>query len=106
MVYTSLALLALSASTAVSPLPKLVHFHPHAIQPDTRITVTFRNDAPIFQDVKVAGRSYTIMSHQRLVVKAPAGTVIYADSNTGNHHRGDVLVEISAQVRNQNFDLK
>ena len=40
MIYTSLAVLALSASTAVSPLSKLVHFHPRSAQPDTRISLT------------------------------------------------------------------
>jgi hypothetical protein len=106
MIYTSLAVLALSASTAVSPLPKLVHFHPHAAQPDTRISLTLHNASPIFQDIKVAGRSYTILAHQGLNIKAPAGTVIYADSATSTHRRGDVLLEVSSQVQNEKIDLK
>jgi ABC-type transporter Mla subunit MlaD len=106
MIYTSLAVLALSASTAVSPLSKLVHFHPHSAQPDTRITLTLRNDAPVFQDVKIAGRSYTILAHQAINIKAPAGTVVYADSTTGTHRRGDVLVEISSQVQDKMLDLQ
>jgi hypothetical protein len=106
MIYTSLAVLALSASTAVSPLTKLVHFHPHSAQPDTRITFILRNDAPIFQDVKVAGRSYTILPHQAINIKAPAGTVIYADSTTGGHRRGDVLVEVSSQVKDKMLELQ
>jgi hypothetical protein len=106
MIYTSLAVLALSASTAVSPLSKVVHFHPHSAQPDTRITVTLHNNAPMFQDVKVDGHSYTIGAHQGIHIKAPAGTVVYADSTTGKHHRGDVLLEVSSQVENTTLDLK
>jgi hypothetical protein len=106
MIYTSLAVAVLSASTAVSPLSKLVHFHPHSTQPDTRISVTLHNNAPIFQDVKIDGRSYTILAHQGLTVKAPAGTMIYADSATTGHHRGDVLVEISSTVKDQTITLK
>ncbi len=106
MIYTSLAVLALSASTAVSPLPKLVHLHPHSVQPDYRISLALHNDAPIFQDIKIAGHSYTIGPHQGLKIKAPAGTIIYADSSTGAHHRGEVLVELSSQTENQVIDLQ
>jgi hypothetical protein len=106
MIYTSLAVLALSASTVVSSLPKLVHFHPHAAQPDTRIRLTLHNDATIFQDVKVAGRSYTIKAHQGLTIKAPAGTVIYSDSNTGTHHRGEAIAQLGPELNNQAIDLK
>jgi hypothetical protein len=106
MIYTSLAVLALSASTVVSPWPKLGHFHPHSVQPDTRISVTLHNDSINFQDIEVDGRSYTILAHQGLNIKAPAGTVIYADSLSANHRRGDVLLEISSQVKDRTFDLK
>ncbi len=106
MIYTSLAIVMLSASTAVSPLSKLVHFHPHAAQPDNRISVTLHNDQPIFQDVKVDGHTYTISAHQGLTIKAPAGTVIYSDSSTGVHKRGEVLVQVSSQVRDQTFQLR
>jgi hypothetical protein len=106
MIYTSLAILALSASTVVSPLSKMVHFHPHSTQPDTRISLVIRNDASVFQDIKVGGRSYTILGHRGLNIKAPAGTIIYADSSTGVHHRGEVLVEVSTQVQNQEIELR
>jgi len=106
MIYTSLAVLALSASAAVSPLSKLVHLHPHSAQPDTRVSVTLHNDAPMFQDVKVDGHTYTVWSKQGLTIKAPAGTVVYADSSTGSHRRGEVLVTLTAQVDHQSIDLK
>ena len=106
MIYTSLAILAMSASTAVTPLPKSVHLHPHSAMLDNRISLTLHNNAPMFQDVLIGGRSYTIQAHQGLVIKAPAGTVVYADSATGLHHRGDVLVEVSSAVENQTLTLK
>jgi hypothetical protein len=106
MIYTSLALLALSASTTVSPLSKLVHFHPHSAQPDTRISVILHNDSPIFQDVKVDGRSYTILAHQGLVVKAPAGTIIYADSATGTYRRGEEIAEVRPSLNSRSIHLQ
>jgi hypothetical protein len=106
MIYTSLAVLALSASTVISSLPKLVHFHPHAAQPDTRIIVTLHNDATIFQDVKIDGRSYTIKAHQGLTIKAPAGTVIYSDINTGSHRRGQEIAQLGPELNQQLIDLK
>lgn len=106
MIYTSLAVLALSASAAVPQLSKAVHLHPHPALTDNRISFSIHNNAPIFQDVKVDGRSYTIMAHQNLKIKAPAGTLIFADSETGMHRRGEVLLEVSSQVQNQTLTLK
>jgi hypothetical protein len=107
MIYTSLAVLALSANAAVSPqIARLVHMHPHASQPDTRISLTIHNQASIFQDVKVDGRSYTIPSERGLTIKAPIGTVVYADSATGRHHRGDVLAEMSSSLDHKVINLK
>lgn len=106
MIYTSLAVLAMSASTAVSPLPSAIHLHPHAPLLDNRISVTLHNNAPIFQDVMIGGRSYTIWAHQGLTIKAPAGTIVYADSATGNHQRGEVLVEVSSAVQDKTLTLK
>jgi hypothetical protein len=106
MIYTSLAVLALSASAALSPGARLVHFHPHAAQLDNRITLTLRNGAPVFQDVKIDGRSYTIGAHQGITVKAPAGTVIYADSATGSLRRGATIAQLSAKIDHQLLDIK
>jgi hypothetical protein len=106
MIYTSLAVLALSASTAVSPLSKLVHLHPHGAQPDTRVSLTIRNEAPVFQDVNIDGRSYTIGSKQGITIKAPAGTVVYAASSTGLLHRGEVVAQLSAQLNQKDIVLK
>jgi hypothetical protein len=106
MIYTSLAVLALSASAAVSPLSKMVHMHPHSAQPDTRISLTIANKAIRFQDIKVDGRSYTVQAHQSLLVKAPAGTIIYADSSYGPLHRGDVIAQLMPQSDQQTIVLK
>jgi len=103
--YTSLAVFALSASAAVSPLSKLVHLHPHA-QADTRISITLVNKAPMFQDVKVDGHIYTVLSNRALNIKAPAGTVIYADSSTGTHHRGEVIAELDPTLNKKAIELK
>ena len=106
MIYTSLAVLALSASAAVSPLSKLVHLHPRNTQPDTRVIVTLHNDSSIFQDIKIDGHTYTIRSHQGLVIKAPAGTKVFAESSTGGLHRGDLVVELDAQLDQKRITLK
>lgn len=106
MIYTSLAVLMLSASAAVSPLSKLVHMHPHMAHADSRVSFTIRNQAPIFQDVKVAGRSYTLQPHAGLTIKAPVGTVVYSDSSTGVHKRGEVVADVTPQLSNQIMELR
>jgi hypothetical protein len=105
MIYTSLVVIAMSASAAVSPLSKLVHVHPHT-QMDTRISVTLHNKSTIFQDVRIDGRPYEMKAGSTLTVKAPAGTQVIADGPTGLHKRGDVLVELSSAVNQSSIDLK
>jgi hypothetical protein len=106
MIYTSLAVLAMSASAALSPLSKLVHLHARSVQPDKRISLILHNDLLTFQDIAINGRNYTIYSHHQLLVKAPVGTIIFAASSTGQHKRGEQIVEITAQQNDQLIDLK
>ena len=105
MIYTSLAVLAMSASAAVSPLSNMVHLHPKAAQPDTRISVTLVNQAYSFRDVQVAGHTYTVNPSHTLTIKAPAGTVIYAASRTPLLHRGDVVLAVTPQYDHQRIAL-
>ncbi len=103
MIYSSLAVLAMSASAVVNPFTNLVHMHPK--QPDTRINVTLVNDSRDFRDVKVDGHTYTVLAHQGLSIKAPAGTVVYAASRTSAHKRGDALLELTPKVDRQRIAL-
>ena len=105
MVYTSLAVLALSASSALSPISKLVHLHRHPAM-DGRVSVTLLNASRIFQDVKVAGHRYTILPNHQLQVKAPVGTDIVAASSTGGLHEGEVVVSLTVKLQNQSIVLK
>jgi hypothetical protein len=97
MIYSSLAVLALSASAAVNPFTNLVHLHPKQAQTDTRVTVSLYNKGPMFCDVN----TYTVRSKGLLSIKAPAGTVIYADSRTMDHKRGDTILDITPNLNNQ-----
>ena len=105
MIYSSLAVLALSASAMANPLTNLVHMHPRHAQPDTRVSLTLYNNGISFRDVKIAGHTYTVESHKSISVKAPAGTVIYADSKMVNYKRGDAIVEVSPSTENQKIVL-
>lgn len=100
MILSSFAVLALSASAAVSPFSNLVHMHPHAARNDGRCSITLYNNASGFRDVKVSGQVYTVEPKHLLTIKAPAGTMVYADSRTPTMKRGDLVVEVSAAVDN------
>ena len=104
MVYTSLAVLAMSASAAMSPLSSLVHLHPRT-QVDNRISVTLYNNAHGFRDVKVDGHSYTVEPRHSITIKAPQGTVVYADSRTPQHQRGDTLLELKPELDKHTVQL-
>jgi hypothetical protein len=98
MIYSSLAVLALSASAAISPTNH-IHLHPKAPLPDYRVSVEVYNNSIFFRDIKIDGRVYTVQAHQGLTIKAPVGTVVYADSPMANHHRGDAILEVTPQVQ-------
>jgi hypothetical protein len=102
---SSLAVLALSASALANPFSNLVHLHPRPAQHDTRVSVVLYNKGISFRDVKIDGHIYTVTSHQMISVKAPVGTVVYADSKTPTYHRGDAIVEVTPKLNNQQINL-
>ena len=101
MILSSLAVLALSA--VANPFTHIIHMHPK--QPDTRVTLTLRNDSMNFRDVKIDGQAYTVRAHGAIDIKAPIGTVVYADSQTLEHKRGDAILEVTPKLANQQVTL-
>jgi hypothetical protein len=95
----TLTLLALSACTVASASAagtnhdlRLKH------KKDTRIFVTLVNKSVTFRDLTIDGHSYTMLPHDLLTVKAPAGTVVYAGSAFGRYRRGDALVALTPSM--------
>lgn len=105
MIYTSLAVLAMSASAAVAPLSSLVHLHPRTAQTDSRVSVTLLNNNQGFRDVKVDGHTYTVEPLHLLTIKAPVGTVVYAASRTPTHRRGDAVLEVTQKLDKQMVNI-
>ncbi len=91
--------IAPTAATA-SPIGKLMHLHPRASQTqDSRVSVQIYNKGQLFQDVKVDGHVYTVMSHGWLTIKAPAGTEVYAASTGMGHRKGDLLFSVNPEMK-------
>ena len=102
MIYSSLAVLAMSAS-ALMPLSNPIHLHPKAS--DTRVEVTLYNNAVGFRDVKIDGHLYTVMPHQALFIKAAPGVVVYTDSRTLSLKRGDAILTVTEKLNHQRVNL-
>ena len=96
MLYSTLAVLATTASLAIPPFAHLVHMRMHL--PDRRVTVTLLNRNERFEDVKVNGRTYELARGQQITVHAPLGTLVLAGNRTPQHRTGDVLVSMTASV--------
>ncbi|MDP9049571.1 MAG: hypothetical protein M3O31_02460 [Acidobacteriota bacterium] len=91
---------ALAAPSANAwPLGKVLHFHPSTATKDSRINFQLVNKGHLFQDVNVAGKVYTIMPQQTFTIKAPAGTDVYAASTGIGHRKGELLFEITPQMK-------
>lgn len=103
MIYTSLAVLAMSASAVVSPFSHGVHLHPHPV--DDRVSITLMNKSMMFRDVTIGGQTYTINARTTLSIKAPAGTLVYAGNPTPQFKRGDVVLEVSPKLNGQTIYL-
>jgi hypothetical protein len=101
-----LTALTLTTAAALTPVAanaasfgNFFHLHPHptVITQDARISFTIYNNTYAYQGFKVNGVTYMVPSHYNLLVKAPAGTEIYAASKIGDHPRGSLLFSVSPQ---------
>ena len=103
----SFTLFALSICTAVASASAAVTTsNPRPTHAkDTRVYVTLVNQSTVFRDVKIDGRNYTMMPHELLGVKAPAGTVVYAASSFARIHRGDPLVALTPSLDHSRITL-
>ena len=105
MIYSSLAVLALSASAAITPVSNPMNTHPKSAAPDTRVNIVLHNTAVGFRDVRIGGQLYTVWPHKSLSIKAPAGTAIIAVSRTRSFHPGDEIVEITPELDHHTVDI-
>ena len=94
----SFTLLALSICTVASASAAVTTRNPRPHAKDARVYVILVNQSTLFRDVKIDGRNYTVMPHELLAIKAPAGTVVYAASSFGRIHRGDPLVALTPSL--------
>jgi len=89
-------------TASASPLGR----HPRAAQTrDTRISLQVYNKGFIFQDVKVAGKIYTVLPHQWLGIKAPAGTEVYTESTSFEHRKGDLLFAVTPEMKGATISI-
>jgi hypothetical protein len=100
----ALTLIAASATAAnAAPFGNLIHLHPHVT--DSRVQVSLRNDGNQFKEVTVDGTTYEILPHETAVIKANAGTFVYAGFNVASHKKGAVLVQITDKMNGSKINL-
>jgi len=90
LVLASTALTSANAQLFKAP----IHLHPTAGQTDDRVTLRIRNENTSFSEVVVNGKTYEVRGHQAVVIKAPAGTVVYAGYGITRHKKGSVLTQM------------
>jgi hypothetical protein len=102
----SFTLLALSVCSVASASATVTNHDVHLThKKDTRVFITLVNKSVVFRDVKIDGHTYTLLPHDLLTVKGPAGTVVYAASSFGKVHRGDALVALTPSMDHSRVDI-
>lgn len=88
------------ASDNAWPLGRFFHSHPIVGQTeDARITFQLVNKGGLVQQVKVAGRIYTLMPHGALSITAPEGTEVFAVGKGFGHRAGDLLFSVTPSLK-------
>lgn len=102
MIYTTLAIAALAASSALPNLGNVFHLHLASTRKaDERIRVVLVNKGLLFCDITVDGHTYTVPSQHNISIMAPAGTPVYAGSVMPGHRRGNLLLTVAPQLKDQ-----
>lgn len=92
------------ANVNAEPLPNIFHSRSQpAATKIARYTFTLFNDTYMSQEFKINGKTHTVLPHYDLIVKAPAGTEVYAASRIGSHPRGSLLFTVTPQFDGQRF---
>ncbi|QHN02721.1 hypothetical protein FTO74_04555 [Granulicella sp. WH15] len=102
---STLALTLAAASVPAvhaSPLHKGMHLHPGI---DSRICLHVFNAGNQFREIVVEGKTYEVQPHQGAMIKAPAGTKVYAGFNVSQHKKGTVLLELTDEVNGKRIVL-
>ncbi len=101
--------LALTAAAVLAPIhanaaPLLNIFHFHSQPPGAqtaRYTFTIYNNTYISQEFEINNKTHTVLPHFSIIVKAPAGTEVYAASKLGGNPRGSLLFTVTPQYDRQ-----
>jgi len=97
---------ALAITSLLSPFASFAHHKTPNAEKDTRVSLFIRNDSQTFHDLKIDGHSYSLLAHESIFVKAPVGTVIFADSRFGKFRAGDPLLTVSAALNDDHVGLQ
>jgi hypothetical protein len=106
-IFITLALTLIAATLApinANAAPLLNTFHSQLQPPATKIaryTFTLYNNTYISQEFTINGKTHAVLPHYGLIVKAPAGTEVYAASKIGGHPRGSLLFTVTPQNEGQ-----
>jgi len=64
-----------------------------------RVAVQLVNKGDEVQDIKVDGKIYLVKPNEKVDVKVPAGSVVYAAGISSQHQSGDKLITITPEMK-------
>lgn len=69
------------------------------------VTFQLYNKGEGVQQVKVAGQVYTLQPHSAQKITAPAGSEVYAASESKSHHDGELLFSVTEALKGNTVSI-
>ena len=107
VVAITIAVIGMSASTAVYAAPASVSVPVHAMfAKEKLVKLSLRNDSTMPMELKVGESVMTLEPGKTVAVKLAVGTRILANAATSTHESGALLTEVSASLSDATIGLK
>lgn len=78
----------------------------HGFAKVKKVNIYFLNTTDAARSIKIEDQAYSIAPHQKISVSSPVGAKVLAGDSGSTYKQGDVLLTISADLKDATVSLK
>ncbi len=94
------------AAAQASILGNMLPSHAYAFAKAKKVNIYFLNTTDAARSIKVEDQAYSVAPHQKISVSAPVGAKVIAADSGNTYKEGDVLLTVSADLKDATVSLK